>query len=199
MRAREATTPDRESEACAVALVLIDVINPMAFEGSDALVRQAIPMSKRLSALKARARSARVPAIYVNDNFGRWRSDFRSIVTHCLDDDVPGKPVAAELEPDSDDYFVLKPLHSGFHATALHLVLQHLGAQKLVLTGIAGNICVLFTANDAYMRDFEILVPSDCVVSNTEEENRWALSQMETILKADIRQSTEIDFQSLRN
>ena len=199
MRARESMTPDRERESCAVALVLIDVINPMAFEGSEALVRQAVPMSKRLSGLKERARAARVPTIYVNDNFGRWRSDFRSIVAHCLDDDVPGKPVAAKLEPDSDDYFVLKPLHSGFHATALHLLLEHLGAKRLVLTGIAGNICVLFTANDAYMRGFEILVPSDCLVSNTEEENRWALSQMESILKADIRQSTEIDFQRLRN
>jgi nicotinamidase-related amidase len=58
------------------ALVLIDVINDLDFEGSDALVTQAEQMSAKLSALKRRAAAAGVPCVYVNDNFGQWRSDF---------------------------------------------------------------------------------------------------------------------------
>jgi nicotinamidase-related amidase len=72
-----------------------------------------------------------------------------------------------------------------------------LNAKNLILTGIAGNNCVLFTANDAYMRDFKVFVPQDCVVSNTEEENRYALKQMETVLKGDTRPSPELDLKTL--
>src|SRR6185295_6879342 len=97
------------------------------------------------------------------------------------------------LVPDADDYFVLKPKHSGFYSTTLSLLLTHLGAKNLILTGIAGNNCVLFTANDAYMRDFKLFIPADCVVSNTEEENQHALKQMENVLKADTTIAADLD------
>ncbi|HEU5163868.1 MAG TPA: isochorismatase family cysteine hydrolase [Thermoanaerobaculia bacterium] len=181
-----------------VALLLIDVINDMEFEGAEALVEQAIPMAHNIAALKKRAKAARIPAIYVNDNFGRWQSDFRRVVQHCLEDGVRGEEVARILQPDEDDYFVLKPKHSAFFATTLDTLLTYLGARTVILTGIAGNICILFSANDAYMRDLNVIVPSDCVVSNTESENRHALDQIQKILKADITPSTELDLESLR-
>jgi nicotinamidase-related amidase len=134
----------------------------------------------------------------VNDNFGRWKSDFRRVVAHCLDDGVRGEEVARILKPDDDDYFVLKPKHSAFFATTLDTLLAYLGASTLILTGIAGNICILFSANDAYMRDFNVIVPADCVVSNTEEENRHALEQMRRVLKADVSESTELDLHAIR-
>jgi nicotinamidase-related amidase len=126
------------------------------------------------------------------DNFGRWRSDFHAQVEHCLKDGVRGKPIAERLRPEKDDYFVLKPKHSGFFSMTLDLLLDYLKAKRLILTGMAANICVLFTANDAYVRDFKLLVPQDCVASDTEEDNRSALEQMRKILKADIRNSSEI-------
>ncbi|MCC7418749.1 MAG: cysteine hydrolase [Planctomycetaceae bacterium] len=181
-------------DQAATALLLIDVINDLEFPGSEALVAQAIPMAERIAALKERARAADIPAIYVNDNFGRWRSDFRAQIHHCLHDDVKGQPVARILQPHDDDYFVLKPKHSGFYSTVLDVLLEHLGVRRLILTGIAGNICVLFTANDAYMRDYEVIVPSDCVASNSESDNQAALDQMRISLKADTRMSHEIDF-----
>src|SRR5207248_2360578 len=107
-------------------------------------------------ALKKRAKAAGIPAIYVNDNFGIWQSDFRSVVRHCLEDGVCGAPIARLLAPEADDYFVLKPKHSGFYSTTLDILLDYLGVRALILTGIAANICVLFTANDAYMRDFRL-------------------------------------------
>jgi nicotinamidase-related amidase len=179
-----------------VALLLIDTINDLDFPGGDQLLEHALPMAERILDLKRRAREANVPVIYVNDNFGRWRSNFSTQVEHCLNDSVRGRPVAELLVPEPDDYFVLKPKHSGFFATTLDILLDYLGVSTLVLTGIAGNICVLFTANDAYMRDFALVVPSDCVASNTEEENRNSLEQMRRFLKADIRPSTEVDLRT---
>ena len=184
-------------EKSPVALLLIDVINDMDFEGSEPLVEQAAPMARRIAALKQRAKALKVPTVYVNDNFGRWQSDFRSVVRHCLEDGVPGEETARILAPEDDDYFVLKPKHSAFYATTLDTLLAYLGSRTLILAGIAGNICILFSANDAYMRDFNLFVPADCVISNTPEENNHALEQIRSILKADTTESTALDLEKL--
>jgi nicotinamidase-related amidase len=186
--------PDKST----VAVVLIDVINDLEFPEGEQLLGYALPMAKRIKLLKQRARAAGIPVIYANDNFGRWQSNFNAQVEHCLQDGVRGRPVVELLAPDDDDYFVLKPKHSGFYCTALDILLEYLGVKTVVLTGIAGNICVLFTANDAYLRDLNLIIPSDCIASNTESENRIALDQMQKILKADIRPLEELDFETLR-
>jgi nicotinamidase-related amidase len=177
-----------------VAVLLIDVINDLEFEGGEQLLATALPAAKEIAHLKERAHQADVPTIYVNDNFGKWRSDFKKTVNHCLEDDVRGRPIAELLSPDDDDYFVLKPKHTGFFCTALDLLLEYLGAHTLVLVGFAGNNCVLFTANDAYMRDYRLVIPADCTASIKPADNENALRQMQQVLKADIRPSTEIDF-----
>jgi nicotinamidase-related amidase len=184
-------------DTAGIALLLIDVINDLEFSGGDQLLACALPMARRLLELKRRAKAARVPVIYVNDNFGRWQSNFRTQVDHCLRGGVRGEPIAELLNPDDDDYFVLKPKHSGFFSTTLDILLKYLGVKALILTGIAGNICVLFTANDAYMRDLSLLTPKDCIASKTEEENRNALDQMATVLKADTRLSSKLNLESL--
>lgn len=186
------SAPDKS----AAALLLIDVINDFEFDGGEELLRLALPAGRNIAALKRRAKDAGIPTIYVNDNFGRWQSDFKKIVAHCREESR-GKPFVELLLPDEDDYFVLKPKNSGFYSTTLDLVLVHLGAQNLILTGIQGNNCVLFTANDAYMRDYKLFVPSDCTVSNTEDENRHALKQMENVLKADISIAEELDLKAM--
>ena len=183
---------------CAVALLLVDVINDMDFKGSESLVALAEPMAERLCALKRRARGAGIPTIYINDNFGKWRSDFRSLVEHCINDPVPGRNVARMLQPDQEDYFVLKPKQSAFYDTTLDTLLRALGTATVILTGIAGDNCVLFSANDAYMRDLRLFIPEDCVASETREENEYALRLMRKVVKADIRPSTEIDLEALR-
>ena len=176
------------------ALLLIDVINDLAFAGSEALVAQAEPMAARLARLKRRASRAGVPVVYVNDNFGQWRSDFRQTVAHCTARTSPGRRVSARLRPTSRDYFVLKPKHSGFYDTTLDTLLQNLRVRRVIVTGIAGNICVLFTANDAYMRDLEILAPADCIVSNTTADNNNALRQIEEVLKGNVMASDLLTF-----
>ncbi|MEA2206180.1 MAG: hypothetical protein QOE77_2956 [Blastocatellia bacterium] len=182
----------------AVALLLIDVINDMEFEGGAQLLEHALPMADNIAALKKRAQKHAIPVVYINDNFGKWQSDFKKTLEHVLQDGCRGKPVAEKLQPAKDDYFVLKPKHSGFFSTTLEILLEYLEVKTLILTGIAGNNCVLFTANDAYMRDFHLVVPADCVVSIEVEENEYALKQIQKVLKADISPATEIDFERLK-
>jgi nicotinamidase-related amidase len=179
-----------------VVLLLLDVINDLEWDGGDQLQPHAETMAPRLAALLERARAAGVCVVYVNDNYGKWRSDLQQLVAHCLEDDVRGKRLAELLKPTPDDYFVLKPKHSGFYSSALDVLLADLGARTLIITGLAGNICVLYTAYDAHMRNFEIVVPSDCVASNTVEDNDFALRQMSEVLGADTRSSEEITFES---
>ena len=180
------------------ALVLLDVINDLEWPGGEQMLRHALPMAQRIAALARRARAAGVPVIYVNDNYGRWRSDFQSLVDHCLGKNVRGHRIARLLEPQKEDYFVLKPKHSGFFSTSLDVLLGYLEVKVLVLAGIAGNICVLFTANDAYLRDYHLFVPEDCTASNHARDNRHALMQMRSLLKADTRPSARIDFKKLK-
>ena len=176
------------------ALLLVDVINPLDFPEADQLLRFAVPMADRLAALKKKAMAASVPVIYANDNFGRWRSDLSAVVKLCLEPGCKGRPVCEKLRPEPDDYFVLKPKHSAFYSTALDLLLQHLGTRTLVIGGVAADICVLFTANDAYMRDFRVVVPADGVASNTAEVVTTALDQMRRVLKCRTPDSDRIEF-----
>lgn len=176
-----------------VALLLIDVINDLAFDGGEELLVQARPMAQAIAELKQRAYEANIPVIYVNDNFGHWRSDFQTIVEYCMRPGVPGRETTAMLRPGQDDYFVIKPRHSAFYQTSLDLLLKYLKVRKLILTGMAADMCVLFTANDAYLRELEVIVPGDCCAAESETYRRQALDLVERVLKADVTPSTELD------
>ena len=184
-------------DQCSVALVLIDVINDMEFDSGAALLKNALPAARKLAGLRRRAREAGVPVIYVNDNFGKWRSDFRAQLGHVLEEGVRGEPVARLLRPDERDYFVLKAKHSGFYDTQLDLLIDYLRVKTLVLTGFTTDICVLFTASDAYMRDIEIIVPPDCVAAADDEHHQRALDHMTRVLDVKTIESTELDFSEL--
>ncbi len=187
----------RAPDASPVVLLVIDAINDFTFEDAREVLAGAGPMAERIRRLKGRARRARVPVVYVNDNFGRWRSDFRRVVAHCGRRASPGRVVTRRLRPDARDYFVLKPRHSGFFSTTLELLLEHFEARTLILTGLLTDICVLFTAQDAYMRGYELVVPPDCVVGRTPTDHTRALAHMRRTLKADTRDSTALDLAGL--
>ena len=187
------SAPDKRE----MALLLIDVINDFDFPGADQLLRYARPMARNLVRLERRAYKAGVPVIYVNDNFGRWKSDFRRTLDHCARYGR-GRDVVKLLRPEENDYFVSNQSIPDFFPSVLDTLLRYLQTQTLILTGIAGNFCVLFTANDAYMRDFNLFVPSDCTVSNTKRENGSALLLMKKFLKADTRPASHIVLHSSR-
>lgn len=184
--------PDESS----IVLILIDVINDFEFEGAEPIFNNLVTIANTLAKLKQKAKQAGIPVVYVNDNFGKWQSDFQKLLDHCLQEGVKGREIVALLKPDEEDYFVLKPKHSAFYSTTLDVLLDYLKAKTLVMAGITGNICVLFSANDAYMRDYRLFIPSDCIASESEAINQNALEQMQKVLKADIRPSTKINFKN---
>lgn len=174
------------------ALLLIDVINDFDFPDADKLLRFALPAARHLARLKERLRAKGVHIIYVNDNFGHWQSDFREQIERCTAPRARGAEIARLLLPEKTDYFVLKPKHSGFYSTSLDVLLGVLGVRTLVLSGFAGDICVLYTANDAYMRDFEIIAAADCIASEQQSSNSAALAHMGDRLKAGVHLSRYI-------
>jgi nicotinamidase-related amidase len=189
-------SPDLHGNApdkSAVALLLMDVINDLEFEGGELLAEHALCAAARIKALKQRAKLDGIPTIYVNDNFGKWRSDFKKLVAHVIDDQTRGQAIAELLRPEDDDYFVLKPKHSGFFSTSLDLLLRRLGSETLILVGWAADICILFTASDAHMREYELVVPSDCVASQDPDENERVLKLMQRVNEANISPSSELE------
>ena len=185
--------PDKSN----VAVLLIDVLNDLEFSSGEQLLKPALAMAKSLNRLLARARKAGIPIIYVNDNFGRWRSDFRQQLAHCLENDVRGRPIVEMLKPVEDDYFVLKPKNSGFYHTTLALLLEYLQVKTVIITGIATNNCVQLTASDAYMRDLKVIVPRDCVAASSQGDHENALEQMRVVLKAGTGVASSLDLRKL--
>lgn len=173
------------ADQSSTVLVLVDVLNTFQFPRWEKLLQFGLPVAAEISALKSAARKEGIPVIYANDNFGRWRSNFQKLVNYCTRG--KGRELVRQLKPNANDYFVLKAKNSGFYATNLDLLLQHIGARKIILAGFATDNCILFTANDAYMRDYRLLVPADCVASFSTEQNQQALNQMRSVLKANIK------------
>lgn len=180
-------------EANSPALLLIDFINDLAFDEGPKLLAHARPAARSVQRLKARFKDEGFPVIYVNDNFGHWRSNFHEVVDHCSRPDCPGREQSQLLLPEADDYFVLKPMHSGFYGTTLEVLLNHLNVNTLMLTGIATDVCVLFTANDAYMRNYRLYVPRDCVAAVEMDDHHYVLRYMKRVLKVDTREASALE------
>ena len=180
------------------ALLIIDMISDFEFKDGNRLLRSALPAARSIARLKERARAAGVPVIYVNDNFGQWRSDFRQLLHRCLNAGVAGEPVARLLVPDAEDYFVLKPANSGFFATPLEALLKLMGVRKLVLTGVAADHCILFTAADAYVRNYALIIPADCIAAVNPQHTKLSLPYFRRVMKADVRPAAGVRFSTAR-
>jgi nicotinamidase-related amidase len=179
--------PDRAD----TALAILDLISDFSFEGGAEIARAALPVARRIARLKARARNARIPVVYINDAIGRWRSDFPGMVRHCKKSSR-GRPIVEAIAPEPGDYCILKPKHSGFFATPLETLLEYLGARHLVLTGVSTPQCILFTAVDAYVRDYRLSIPGDCVAARTAAEDRLARRFLRSVLRADLRPASRV-------
>ena len=175
------------------ALIIIDMVNTLAFQGGEALRDTGEAAVGPILALRDAADAAGVPVIYVNDNNGQWHSERDRLIEAALaQTDAPGRHLTEALRPRRDDYFIIKPQFSGFYATNLPVLLPQLGVSRLVLTGIAADICVLFTAADAHMRDYELWVPGDAVAGEDAERTRWALEIMHNAMQADVRPTGDV-------
>jgi nicotinamidase-related amidase len=173
-----------------VALLLVDVLTTFQFPDGEQILEGALKMRDALVRLKARAREVGIPVLYVNDNFGDWRSEKQILLGRCLE--AKGGEFVRPLMPDSEDYFVLKPMHSGFYMTPLEVLLRHLQIETLILTGLTSASCLTVTAHDANMRGFDIYIPPDCSCARNAEEHQQALGQLEATAGANLTPSTSL-------
>ena len=172
-----------ERAASGVALLVIDMISCWSFPDAEKLLPGAVAIAPNIAVLKARCERACVPVIYANDNMGRWRSDFASLVAMSLDCGGNVAAVTTALRPSERDYFVLKPKHSAFYATPLALLLRDLQVRRLIVCGVASDQCVMSSVAEARMRDIDVVVPRDCVASQTHQRNDVALQQFAEVFK----------------
>jgi nicotinamidase-related amidase len=175
---------------CARVLLLVDFINPLDFPGADKLAAPAVAAARATAKLKERLASEGVPTVYANDNYGIWQSDFHSLVSACLSiEGAPGE-IARLLYPQAQDLTILKPRHSAFYASPLELLLKEMRTSELVICGLAADMCVQLTAAEAFLREYQVWVPSDCTAAESEKAKKNALAYMADVLKCDIRVSS---------
>jgi nicotinamidase-related amidase len=166
------------------ALIVIDMINAYDFPDAEkvaASAEQALPVIREL---KERARSEDVPVIYVNDNFGHWRSNRDELVQEALDSEHGH--LVEPIKPDDEDLFVVKARHSVFYQTPLEYLLGQLEVDRLILTGQVTEQCILYSALDAYIRHLDVRVPPDAVAHIYENLADAALAMMERNMSADL-------------
>jgi len=184
--ARKAKAPGLEVERSSTVLLILDMLSRFDFPDGLATARAATKIAPRIAKLRERARQARITVIFANDNPGRWRSNSAELLRAVGAADSRGRRVIEMLRPEESDYLVLKPRHSAFYATPLDVILESIGAKTLVLTGVSSHQCVLFTANDAHVRSFELVVPSDCIGAPAAAQTRLALSYLRKALSARV-------------
>jgi nicotinamidase-related amidase len=169
------------------------MINNFDFSHGPILAQKATRIASSIKNLKIQFNEKKLPVIFINDHYNLWQADLHKIIDLCRN--KHSQPIFEQLLPEENDLFLIKPKHSAFFGTALNTLLHQLKVNTLILTGIAGNICVLFTANDAYMREYELLVPNNCIASADDKDNQYALTMMENVLKAKIQSSTNEIYQ----
>lgn len=176
------------------AVLVVDVVNTFRFPGGVALLRNARRISTPIVSLQKRARRAGALVVYVNDNYGDWHGSFSGLLRRCLAARAPGRRFVERVAPHAGDVYVLKPRHSGFHSTSLDALLRRHGVENVVLCGLATNMCVLFTAVDAHMRELRVLVPRDCVAAERRSESTAALALMRRSMNAWTGPGSRISF-----
>jgi len=197
VKPERAPLADRKARG-GMALLVVDMISSWDFPDGARLARAAAAIAPRIGRLKQRCVRAGVPVVYVNDNRGRWRSEFRELVRVSVESSEAGAAIAASLLPRDDDYSVLKPKHSAFYATPLDLLLRHLRVNRLLVTGVASDQCIVMSAAEARMRDYEVIVPGDCVAAQTPARNARALRHLGEAHGIETTPSTRVELPARR-
>lgn len=174
------------------ALLILDMISEYRYQDGERIVRSARKAAPNIARLRERAHKARTPVIYVNDTAGKWESDQKAFIDRCMQPESRGRQIVQLLAPTPEDYFMFKPMHSAFFGTPLHTLLHRLKIGKLIATGITSHQCVLFTAMDAHVREFEVIVASDCIAAAAAADTKHALYILSHALMAKVSSSRQL-------
>lgn len=166
------------------ALLVIDMLNAYDHEDAEPLLESARAAVPAIARLLERAREAGVLTVYVNDNFGDWtaaRSDLVELTRRSV-----GPALVDDIAPPDDVPFLLKARHSVFYGTPLEYLLRSEDVERIVLSGQATEQCILYSALDAYVRHFDVVVPRDAVAHIHDDLARAAVKMMEVNMRAEI-------------
>lgn len=176
------------------AVLIVDMISDFSFEGGEQMFDRALSAAENVAELKRRADDVGVPVVFVNDNYGKWNEDFGTYVKNTMEASNRGRQMVEALQPGNDDLYVVKPQRSGFYATPLGVLLLSMDVSKVIVTGVTTDICVLFTAHDAYMRGYHVEVPADCSATIEPKHHDQALRYLERVADAETRNGKDIEF-----
>ncbi|HID93418.1 MAG TPA: cysteine hydrolase [bacterium (Candidatus Stahlbacteria)] len=169
------------------ALLIIDMLNDFVSDHAPLKVKGAKEIIPNIKKQIKKARKNKIPIIYLCDRHKNDNTEFSIWPKHAIEG-TGGAEIVAQLKPSKEDIIIHKTTYSGFFKTELEQILKQKNIDELIITGVATNICVLYTAADAYMRGYKVSVPEDCVVGITPEDHKFALRQIKEVLKS----STEV-------
>jgi len=167
------------------ALLVVDMLNPYDHEDAEKLAESVEEQLPQMLELRDRAaRAGDTLTIHVNDNYERWDAMREDLIRSALDGRRPD--LVEPLLPDKAAPFIAKGRHSIFYQTSVDHLLQVQGVERLVLCGQVTEQCIQYSALDAYMRGFEVIVPSDAVAHIQPGWARAALDMMAGNMHVDV-------------
>lgn len=164
-------------------LLIIDMISAWDFEGADPMVERARGAVENIDRLRREA-GPDLGVAYANDLEQGFHGSRERSFSLALAGRQP--ELVLPLEPDPTDDFIHKGQHSAFYGTPLAHLLDLYDTERLVLTGQVTEQCVLYTALDAHVRGYDIVVVTDAVVSSEPHLGRAALEMIEKNMHGDL-------------
>jgi nicotinamidase-related amidase len=174
------------------ALLVVDMLNNYDHPEGERLAERVERALPGIRALLDRAGEEDVPVVYVNDNYGHWNSSSEELARQAMDGKHP--ELVEPILPIEGQSFVLKARHSTFFQTPLEYLLDQMGVGRLVFTGQVTEQCILYSALDAYVRHFDVVVPADAVAAIYDDLGEAALKMMERNMGAELDRAEEISF-----
>jgi nicotinamidase-related amidase len=175
----------------ATALLVVDMLNPYGHPQADRLAERVPGAVPGVETLLRRAAEANTPVVYVNDNYGDWNSSAEELARKALDGAHP--ELVEPVLPPAGASFVIKARHSTFYETPLEHLLDQMGIGRLVFSGQVTEQCILYSALDAHVRHFDVVVATDAVAAIYDELGEAAMKMMERNMDADLAQAEDVD------
>ncbi|GAI68207.1 unnamed protein product [marine sediment metagenome] len=167
------------------ALLVMEMLKDFVERGAPLEVPSARKILPKVKLRIEEARKKGIPVVYICDAHRAQDEEFKRWPAHAILG-TKGAEVVEELKPQKTDFVVKKRRYSGFLGTDLDLLLKELKVEKLHLTGVLTNICVFFTAAEAAMRGYKVVVYRDSVAALSEKDHKFALDQLDQVLKIKV-------------
>ena len=163
------------------ALLIVDMLNDFIEDGGTLKIEGAKEIVPFIKGFKAGFEKKGAPVIYICDSHKKNDPEFKFWPPHCIEG-TEGAEIVKSLKPTENDYVIKKATYSGFHRTKLDELLKQLGVDTVYITGVAMNICVHYTAAEARMNGYDVIVPLTGVKGLTKDDEDYMKKQFTNVL-----------------